>query len=78
MELWQMDMVGRIHLADGTELSTVTEIDDHSSPSTDSTASIAEITACQRLGGLAAVDGNRRSRRSISAGSNRRRRPHLI
>jgi transposase InsO family protein len=30
MELWQMDIVGRIHLADGTELSAVTGIDDHS------------------------------------------------
>jgi transposase InsO family protein len=30
MELWQMDVVGRIHLADGTELSAVTGIDDHS------------------------------------------------
>ncbi len=30
MELWQMDVVGRIHLADGTELHAVTGIDDHS------------------------------------------------
>jgi hypothetical protein len=30
MELWQMDVVVRIHLADGTELSAVTGIDDHS------------------------------------------------
>ena len=30
MELWQMDVVGRIYLADGTELSAVTGIDDHS------------------------------------------------
>jgi transposase InsO family protein len=30
MELWQMDVVGRIHLADGTELSAVTGLDDHS------------------------------------------------
>jgi transposase InsO family protein len=30
MELWQMDVVGRIFLADGTELSAVTGIDDHS------------------------------------------------
>ncbi|MDQ4132098.1 MAG: helix-turn-helix domain-containing protein [Actinomycetota bacterium] len=30
MELWQMDVVGRIHLADGTELYAVTGIDDHS------------------------------------------------
>jgi transposase InsO family protein len=30
MELWQMDVVGRIHLADGTDLSAVTGIDDHS------------------------------------------------
>ncbi len=30
MELWQMDVVGRIHLADGSELHAVTGIDDHS------------------------------------------------
>jgi transposase InsO family protein len=30
MELWQMDVVGRIYLTDGTELSAVTGIDDHS------------------------------------------------
>jgi transposase InsO family protein len=30
MELWQMDIVGRFHLADGTELKTLTGIDDHS------------------------------------------------
>jgi hypothetical protein len=30
MELWQMDVVGSIHLADGTELSAVTGIEDHS------------------------------------------------
>jgi transposase InsO family protein len=30
MELWQMDVVGRIFLADGTELRAVTGIDDHS------------------------------------------------
>lgn len=30
MELWQMDVVGRFFLADGTELSAVTGIDDHS------------------------------------------------
>lgn len=30
MELWQIDVVGRIKLADGTELSAVTGIDDHS------------------------------------------------
>lgn len=30
MELWQMDVVGRIHLTDGTELSAVTGVDDHS------------------------------------------------
>ncbi len=30
MELWQMDIVGRFFLADGTELSAVTGIDDHS------------------------------------------------
>src|SRR5258708_8591295 len=30
MELWQMDVVGRFHLADGTEVSMVSGIDDHS------------------------------------------------
>jgi transposase InsO family protein len=30
MELWQMDVVGRIHLSDGTAVSAVTGIDDHS------------------------------------------------
>ena len=30
MELWQMDIVGRFRLRDGTELSAVTGIDDHS------------------------------------------------
>jgi transposase InsO family protein len=30
MELWQMDVVGRFHLADGTEVKVVTGIDDHS------------------------------------------------
>jgi hypothetical protein len=30
MELWQMDIMGRVRLADGRELSVVTGIDDHS------------------------------------------------
>ena len=30
MELWQMDVVGRVHLADGTEVKVVTGVDDHS------------------------------------------------
>ena len=30
MELWQMDIVGRLFLADGTEVKVVTGIDDHS------------------------------------------------
>ena len=30
MELWQMDVVGRVFLADGTEVKIVTGIDDHS------------------------------------------------
>jgi transposase InsO family protein len=30
MQLWQMDIVGRFHLRDGTELSAVTGVDDHS------------------------------------------------
>jgi transposase InsO family protein len=30
MELWQMDIVGRFHLNDGTEVKVVTGVDDHS------------------------------------------------
>jgi transposase InsO family protein len=30
MELWQMDVMGRVHLSDGRELKLVTGIDDHS------------------------------------------------
>ena len=30
MELWQMDLVGRFFLADGTELYALTGLDDHS------------------------------------------------
>ena len=30
MELWQMDIVGRFHLADATEVKVVTGVDDHS------------------------------------------------
>jgi transposase InsO family protein len=30
MELWQMDVMGRVHLADGRELKVITGIDDHS------------------------------------------------
>jgi transposase len=30
MQLWQMDVVGRFHLSDGTEVKVVTGIDDHS------------------------------------------------
>jgi transposase InsO family protein len=30
MELWQMDVMGRVRLADGTVLSVVTGLDDHS------------------------------------------------
>ena len=30
MELWQMDVMGRVHLADGREMKVVTGIDDHS------------------------------------------------
>ena len=30
MEMWQMDVVGRIYLTDGTSISCVTGIDDHS------------------------------------------------
>jgi hypothetical protein len=30
MELWQMDVMGRVHLAGGQEVKVVTGIDDHS------------------------------------------------
>jgi transposase InsO family protein len=30
MELWQMDVMGRVHLADGLEVKVVTGLDDHS------------------------------------------------
>ena len=30
MDLWQMDVMGRVHLADGVEVKVVTSIDDHS------------------------------------------------
>src|SRR5690242_21651219 len=30
MQLWQMDVMGRVHLADGQEVKVVTGIDDHS------------------------------------------------
>src|SRR5262249_15564563 len=30
MELWQMDVMGRVHLASGVEVKVVTGIDDHS------------------------------------------------
>jgi hypothetical protein len=30
MELWQMDVMGRLHLVDGRECKVVTGIDDHS------------------------------------------------
>jgi hypothetical protein len=30
MELWQMDIVGRFHLCDGSEVKVVTGVDDHS------------------------------------------------
>jgi transposase InsO family protein len=30
MQLWQMDIVGRFHLGDGTEVKVVTGVDDHS------------------------------------------------
>jgi transposase InsO family protein len=30
MQLWQMDVMGRVHLADGTEVKIVTGIDDYS------------------------------------------------
>jgi len=51
MELWQMDLVGRFHLGDGTELHALTGVDDHSRFCV-SAALMARATArpvCDRL-----------------------------
>jgi transposase InsO family protein len=53
MELWQMDVMGRVHLADGLEVKVVTGIDDHSRFIV-SAAVVARATArpvCQALAG---------------------------
>ena len=52
MELWQMDVMGRVHLADGLEVEVVTGIDDHSRFIV-SAKVVARATArpvCQALG----------------------------
>jgi transposase InsO family protein len=52
MELWQMDVMGRVHLADGLEVKVVTGIDDHSRFIV-SAKVVARATArpvCQALG----------------------------
>ena len=51
MELWQMDVMGRVHLSDGVEVKVVTGIDDHSRFIV-SAAVVARATArpvCQAL-----------------------------
>jgi transposase InsO family protein len=52
MELWQMDVMGRVHLADGVEVKVVTGLDDHSRFVV-SAKVVARATArpvCQALG----------------------------
>jgi transposase InsO family protein len=52
MELWQMDVMGRVHLADGLEVKVVTGLDDHSRFIV-SAKVVARATArpvCQALG----------------------------
>ena len=52
MELWQMDVMGRVHLADGLEVKVVTGLDDHSRFVV-SAKVVARATArpvCQALG----------------------------
>ena len=59
MELWQMDVVGRFHLADGTELHALTGVDDHSRFCV-CAALLARATArpvCERLEAAFAVHG---------------------
>ena len=42
MELWQMDIVGGVRLADGCEAKIVSGIDDHSP--------VRDLGACRRAG----------------------------
>ena len=59
MELWQMDVVSRFHLADGTELHALTGVDDHSRFCV-CAALLARATArpvCERLEAAFAVHG---------------------
>ena len=59
MELWQMDVMGRVHLASGVEVKVVTGIDDHSRFIV-CAAVVAAATArpvCQALGAALARSG---------------------
>jgi transposase len=59
MELWQMDVMGRVFLSDGTEVKVVTGIDDHSRFVV-CAAVVARATArpvCQALAGALARHG---------------------
>ena len=59
MELWQMDVVSRFHLADGTELHALTGVDDHSRFCV-CAALLARATArpvCERLEAAFAAHG---------------------
>jgi len=59
MELWQMDVMGRVHLADGAEVKVVTGLDDHSRFIV-SAKVVARATArpvCQALAGALARHG---------------------
>jgi len=59
MELWQMDVMGRVHLADGLEVKVVTGLDDHSRFVV-SAKIVARATArpvCQALAGALARYG---------------------
>lgn len=59
MELWQMDVMGRVFLADGTEVKVVTGIDDHSRFAVCARV-VARATArpvCQALAGALARHG---------------------
>ena len=59
MELWQMDVMGRVHLADGAEVKVVTGIDDHSRfvVSAKVVAAATARPVCQALAGALARHG---------------------
>jgi hypothetical protein len=59
MELWQMDVMGRVHLADGGEVKVVTGIDDHARfiVSAKVVAAATARPVCQALAGALAAHG---------------------